>query len=108
MTGIALRFLAVASAATISVQPIADGDTLEPSVENEVAHALSAVPAGAADLPADAYARTLAATNDVFSTNGLNATQIAIRLVSMQNSEGKWIVGTNDFTAVAADILKRL
>jgi hypothetical protein len=108
MTDIALRLLAVASAATISVQPIADGNTLEPSVENEVAHALSAIPAGAADLPQAAYARTFAATNDVFSTNGLNATEIAIKIVSMQNSEGKWIVGTNDFTVVAADILKQL
>ena len=107
MTDIAIRFLlAAASAATISAQPIADGDVLEPSVENEVEHALSAIPAGAIDASRDS--RAFAATNDVFSTNGLDATQTAIKIVSLQNSEGRWIVGTNDFTAVAADILKRL
>jgi hypothetical protein len=99
---------AIVASATVAVQSISDGSVLEPSVENEVAHALSIVPAVATNLPPDAFAFTFAATNDVFSTNGLNATEIAVKLVSSQNSEGRWIVGTNDFTAVAAGILNSL
>ena len=104
-----MRFIPTAlAAAAISAQPISDGSILEPSVENEVAHALSRIPPGAAGVSQGAAARAAAATNDVFSTNGLNATAIAVKLVSSQNSEGRWIVGTNDFTAVASDILESL
>lgn len=77
-------------------------DVLEPSVRNEVEHALDTAPTNAAfsagaEIPAD-----------VFGTNGLDRTSIAIRLVSSQRADGRWMCGTNDVTAVAVDILMGL
>ena len=44
----------------------------------------------------------------LYETNGLNATEAAIRLVSTQRPDGRWLVGTNDVTAAAVQILNRL
>ena len=74
-----------------------DEDLLEPSVRNEVAHAVAVAPTNAppaASLP--------------FPTNGLSRSQLAIRLVSAQKANGRWLVGTNDVTAAAVEILKSL
>lgn len=83
----------------VSVQPLADDDLLEPSVQNEVDMALSRASKikkveGKAKLP--------------FSTDGLTHTQIAIKLVSKQKADGRWVDGTNDYTAAAVEILKKL
>ena len=60
-------------------------------------------------------AATNAATNapprvsaDVFGTNGLTRTEIALKLVSAQKSDGRWLSGTNDVTSAALEILKSL
>ena len=85
-------------AATISLQPLVSEDVLEPSVQNEVDHAI-------------AMGEKALGTNVVevlVGTNSLTATQKAIRLVSSQRSDGRWFVGTNDVTAVAVEILKNL
>ena len=85
-------------AATLSLQPLVSEDVLEPSVQNEVDHAI-------------AMGETALGTNVVevlVGTNSLTATQKAIRLVSSQRSDGRWFVGTNDVTAVAVEILKNL
>ena len=102
-------------ALVITAQPLVDEDVLEPSVQNEVDHALSLAPTNlpvAAAVPASCACRAqAAATNlvtDVFATNGLSATQIAIRLISSQKSDGRWYAGTNDVTAAAVEILKSL
>ena len=88
----------IVAAAVITAQPLVDEDVLEPSVQNEVDHAI-------------AMGEKALGTNVVevlVGTNSLTATQKAIRLVSSQRSDGRWFVGTNDVTAVAVEILKNL
>ena len=88
---------AIVIAAVITAQPLVNEDVLEPSVRNEVRHALSLAPTNAP-----------AATLLPVPTNGLNRTQLAIRLVSAQKADGRWFVGTNDVTSAATELLKEL
>ena len=88
---------AIVIAAVITAQPLVNEDVLEPSVRNEVRHALSLAPTNAP-----------AATLLPVSTNGLNRTQLAIRLVSAQKADGRWFIGTNDVTSAATELLKEL
>ena len=92
-----LKSTALAFAAVITAQPLVNEDVLELSVRNEVRHALSIAPTNAP-----------AATALPVPTNGLNRTQIAIGLVSAQNGNGRWLVGTNDVTSAAVELLKEL
>ena len=85
-------------AATISAQVIGGGDALEPSVLNEVERALMRAPAETNAVGAVA--------GDVFATNGLSATETAIRLVSLQRGDGRWFVGGTNVTAEAIRILE--
>ena len=87
-------------AATSSAQVIGGGDALEPSVLNEVERALAVAPVETNAVPC--------AAGDVFATNGLSATDVAIRLVSLQRADGRWYVSGTNFTAEAVGILKRL
>ena len=104
-----MPLLPLAFAAVITVQPLVDADVLEPSVQNEVDHALSLVPTNVvAFVEAPEPLRLYCATNDVFRTNGATRTEIAIRLVSSQRADGRWLCGTNDVTSAAAEILKGL
>ena len=95
MVSMVLKTTALAFAAVIIAQPLVNEDLLEPSVRNEVRHALSVAPTNAP--PATALP---------IPTNGLNRTQIAIGLVSAQKGDGRWLVGTNDVTSAAVEILK--
>ena len=92
-----LKPIALAFAAVITAQPLVNEDVLEPSVLNEVRHALSLAPTNAP--PATALP---------LATNGLNRTQVAIGLVSAQKADGRWLVGTNDVTSAAVELLKEL
>jgi len=85
----------IAFASVITAQPLVNEDVPEPSVINEIEHALSRAPTNA---PPTALLPV--------GTNGLNRTQLAIRLVSSQKSDGRWTVGTNDATAAAVLMLK--
>ena len=92
-----LKIPALVLAVSVMAQPLVNEDVLEPSVRNEVWHALSIAPTNAppaATLP--------------LPTNGLNRTQIAIGLVSAQKADGRWLVGTNDVTSAAVELLKEL
>jgi len=93
-------FIALAFTATIVVQPLVNSDVLEPSVQNEVEHALAKAP----------NCRIVESSSRLlpFATNGMSRTDIAIRLVSEQKPDGRWLVGTNDVTAAAVEILKAL
>lgn len=98
--------LAMLFAATIGVRPMPQVDgPLEPSVQNEVDHAV--------DL-AEAWLGRHGDTNavprdDLFKTNGLPRTKIALRLVSAQRGEGWWMTSTNAApTKLAVEILKGL
>ncbi|MBR4604332.1 MAG: hypothetical protein IKO43_05780 [Kiritimatiellae bacterium] len=93
---------ALCALAAFGLPALTDDEFLEESVLNEVEHALARAPADVAPPPA------AAATNDVFGISGLSATEQAIRLVSAQRADGRWLSGTNDVTAVAVDILSRL
>lgn len=110
-----MRTLALIAA--FSLAPLISEDVLEPSVRNEVDHALAIAPSaawtaatnvtfavtnGVAAKPASAVAR------DVFATNGLSASAIALKLVSAQRGDGRWLVGTNDCTVAALRILLSL
>ena len=97
MFAMILKTVALAFAAVITAQPLVNEDVLEPSVRNEVRHALSLAPTNA---PASATLPLV--------TNGLNRTQIAIGLVSAQKADGRWLVGTNDVTFAAVELLKEL
>ena len=90
-----LKIPALVLAVSITARPLVNEDVLEPSVRNEVRHALSLA-------PTNAPAATILPT----WTNGQNRTQIAIRLVSAQKADGRWLVGTNDVTSAAVEILK--
>lgn len=97
MSTMILKTTALAFAAVVTAQPLVNEDVLEPSVRNEVRHALSIAPTNAP-----------AATALPVATNGLNRTQIAIGLVSAQKGDGRWLVGTNDVTSAAIELLKEL
>ena len=96
-------------------------DPLEPSLQNEVDHAIDL-----AELWLAKHAptnRTAAATNvcprvalrgydgarELFATNGLSHAQIALRFISGQKGAGWWVTSTNALpTRLAVDILKGL
>ena len=92
-----LKTTAFAFAAILTAQPLVNEEVLEPSVRNEVRHALAIAPTNAP-----------AATALPIATNGLNRTQIAIGLVSAQKGDGHWIVGTNDVTSAVVETLREL
>ena len=86
----------------ITAHPLVNPDVLEPSVRNEVDHALSAASTNA--VPLTAAARDFAC---LYATNGLTATEQAISLVSSQK-DGCWHWHGTNVTPVAVRILRRL
>lgn len=99
--------------AAIEIGTIASEDVLEPSIQNEVDHALSR--SSAFDEPATNVTACASSTNSAsFAnipsswTNGMNATAKAIKLISLQNAEGRWLDGTNDVTRSVRAILLKL
>ncbi len=109
---VALVAAALAAAACAEVlltaQPLVGEDVLEPSVLNEVDHALARAPTNAP--PALALPDLPAA--HPFFTNGLSRAEQALRLVSAQRADGRWYAvwdgRTNDVTAVAVGRLEAL
>jgi hypothetical protein len=99
-----MKTLVLSLLAALVVQIPADPDgPLEPSVMNEVEHALAranACAAGACTTNAPSF------FGDIFATNGLSATEIAISLVSRQDKSGAWIVNGTNATVEAVKILK--
>ena len=91
--------------ATLVARPAVSPDVLEPSVLNEVDHALNRAPAAAAT---NDFASADIAFARLYATNGLSATDVALRLVTSQRADGTWRVGTNDVTTAAVQILKTL
>ena len=83
------------AAATITVTPLSNPEFLEPSIQNEVEHALNRVPA---ELKFSAYS---------FAADG-TATERVLRLVRSQRGDGRWCDGTYDITYAAVRELKKL
>lgn len=103
----AAPFIAVAA---LYAPPAVSPDVLEPSVRNEVDHAIDMAPTNLACAASGAVSTNgvALAAADIFGTNGLSRTEIAIKLVSEQKSDGRWLDGTNDVTSAAVEILKSL
>ena len=103
--------LAILFAASLGIQPLPQPDgPLEPSVQNEVDHAVALGERWlAAHAPAGGLAVTNAPAGDLFSTNGLTRERIAVKLISSQRAGGWWLMETNAApTRLAVDILKGL
>ena len=100
---IVLVTLTVAAFAAIEIGTLASESVLEPSIQNEVDHALSREFDFASFTGVVHHAEIPAAW-----TNGLSATDKAIKLISLQNAEGRWLFGTNDVTRSARAILNGL
>ena len=108
-----ILFLAAALsalAATFGVRQIARPDgPLEPSVQNEVDHAVARAEAWLAKAWPAAGTNAVSAARDVFGTNGLGSADVAIKLISSQKGGGWWITPTNAApTRLAVEILKGL
>ena len=89
---------AILFGAVFTVTPPANPEVLEPSVLNEVEHALARAPR-APRFRADAKLKF---------TAGATATDRAIALVSAQRPDGRWLDGTNDVSFAAIRELNRL
>lgn len=96
-------FLLLAIPTAVTVHPLPSEAVLEPSVQNEVEHALDRAPEA---LPPPSPAA--ASYFRLWETNGLSAAKAAIALVSAQRADGRWFVGTNDVTTAAVLTLRRL
>ena len=111
-----MRFCATVIAAAFSVQPLPQADgPLEPSVQNEVDHAVDMGERWLAGFAAHDLQKS--ATNsepritsrELGLTNGLTRAEIALKLVSSQRGGGWWLVETNAApTRLAIEILKGL
>jgi len=111
--------LAILFAASFGIQPLPQPDgPLEPSVQNEVDHAVALGErwlAAVAGRPPDAGTNVAAVAGrppdpgDLFATNGLTRDRIAIKLISSQRAGGWWLMETNTApTRLAIEILKGL
>ncbi len=113
-----MRFCAMMIAATFSVRPLPQADgPLEPSVQNEVDHAIDLgekwleknfKDTGMGTRPA--CPRSLNALRGQLGlTNGQTRTEMALKLVSAQKGGGWWLFETNAApTRLAVKILKGL
>lgn len=114
--------LAIVFGATFGLNPVANDDApvLEPSIRNEVDHAIASGERWLAK-NAPLHGRVCGVTGnclrdvsrgakEIFdSTNGLSRTRIAIKLISSQRGEGWWVSPTNAApTRAAIQILKGL
>lgn len=89
-------------AKVVTAHPLASEDVLEPSLANEVEHALSLVPTNA--VPPSAACADFAR---LYATNGMSATERAISLVSAQK-DGSWHWRGTNVTPVAVELLRRM
>ena len=92
-------------AATFGAQPLVREESpLEPSVQNEVDHAINLGERWLAR-----HSDTNTVSGDYFATNGLTRAAIALKLISGQRGGGYWVFETNAApTRLALDILKGL
>lgn len=88
--------------AAITAQPLVNEEVLEPSVQNEVDHALNVASTNA--VPVSTAARDFA---HLYATNGMSATAQAISLISSQR-DGCWYWRGTNVTPVAVRLLRRL
>jgi len=95
--------LTAATIAAIEIGTIVSEEVLEPSVQNEVDHALSRT-FDYASLTGTVHHAAVPAV----WTNGLSASDKAVMLVSLQRADGRWLDGTNDVTRSVRALLRSL
>lgn len=88
-------------ALVITAQPLVDDEVLEPSVQNEVDHALNVAPTNVV-----VVTQASIDFNELYKTNAMSATERAISLVSSQKRDGRWLYDGKDVTPVAIHHLK--
>lgn len=98
----------------VNIRPIADGHRLSESLSNEVEHAIERAEkarekkSGAKGDKRGASVIPKKIEGDIFGTNSLNATQIAVKIVSMQQPDGQWRIRGTNVTHMAVEILNGL
>ena len=102
--------LAILFAASVGIQPLPQPDgPLEPSIQNEVDHAVALGERWLAAHGNVARSSSASYQGDLFATNGLTRERIAIKLISSQRAGGWWLMETNAApTRRAIEILKGL
>lgn len=88
-------------ALVITAQPLVNDEVLEPSVQNEVDHALNVAPTNVV-----VVTQASIDFNELYKTNAMSATERAIALVSSQKHDGRWLHDGEDVTPVAIHHLK--
>ena len=86
----------------VTAHPLVNEEVLEPSVQNEVDHALSVASTNA--VPPTAAGRDFA---KLYATNGMSATARAVSLVSSQK-DGCWYWQGTNVTPVAVRLLRQV
>ena len=96
----------LAAGALITAQPLVDSDVLEPSVQNEVEHAIAVASTNypPVSVSSNAVAKAFGEGGPL-ATNGLDRTAVAVKLVSLQDGQGRWMSGTNDVTSAVVELL---
>jgi len=91
---------------SIMLHPLADDDVLEPSVVNELDHALRRSPGDAVYIPRSLVAQAL---EELGVSKGMSSSEAAIRIISSQNRHGRWIDKSGrDISSAAIAMLKDL
>lgn len=86
----------------VTAQPLASEEVLEPSVQNEVEHALNLAVTNEVAVSPESLAFAA-----LYATNRMSATRRAIDLVSSQK-DGRWLRSGRDVTPVAARLLRKM
>lgn len=91
---------------SVNLQALPHSDVIEPSVLNEIDHALNRAPENAAYIPQVMVGDAL---KYLGVSNGMSNTETAIRIVSSQNRDGRWISKKGlDISLAAIETLKTL
>lgn len=100
--------LLLLAATVLHLGGVSDEEVLSESLGHEIDHALSCAYQSNFATNSVISSNLVNLVNAAFPTNNLTKTQIAVKLVSAQNSQGRWMLGTNDVTKIIVEILEEL
>lgn len=107
MSCVAMADVLTSKNAIVGIPVAHEGAPLELSVQNEVDYAIDralAVIGTNKNVSATCEKKILSA----FGLEGFSKGDLAIKIVSSQRSDGRWLIGTNDVTSVMVEILKKM
>ena len=87
---------------------VSDEEVISESLGHEIDHAIARAYQSNFATNAVISSNLLSSVRVAFPTNNLTKTQVAIKLVSAQNAQGRWVMGTNDITKIIVQILEEL